>query len=347
MNKEVKESLSIIFNNNSLDSTLSTMSPHYKAITSLLSYSDNTFLSSSRDSNIKIWNNNNKQNYTADFTLTGHSDWVNAMCFNKSKDLLFSAGNDCTIQIWDLSFLGSGESNPNVFPVHSFTELNTDYITSLEYNNYTTSLFSGGLDSRICVYEFEKESKYKIEVKEENLFNLISGDKSIYSISCNREGSLLVCSAYENNILCFDIRKREEVLRLTRQSGFIRDVKISSQGDLLISAAEKGVCLWDLRMPNKIVKQWGQYQKGMINLCPLSNFQSFYSSDFSGDVYLTNILSDSYSLIGQLKESIYCIGLHDNQKCLLAATDNGVVELVNFYFRKLGLINLIIKLKMI
>ncbi len=85
-----------------------------------------------------------------------------------------------------------------MLPKTSIGELNTDYISCIEYNDYSNTLFTGSLDSKICMYDIDKEFKLNFNISEKNIFKQVEDEKSIYSITTNRYGSIVACSAYEN-----------------------------------------------------------------------------------------------------------------------------------------------------
>lgn len=175
----------------------------------------NYFFSGGRDGLIKLWKSNSDEKSldgpvesTLKYNLVGHTDWINDLKFNNQNNILFSAGNDTNVFAWDLrklEFLTDPNFNldekkevKTILPYYCFNELNNDYVSCLEYNSCTNTLFTGGLDSKVCIYEIDKENKFKINISEKNIFKTVEDDKSVYSISANKNGTLVVCSAYEN-----------------------------------------------------------------------------------------------------------------------------------------------------
>lgn len=177
----------------------------------MLFYNNESYLTGGRDGIIKLWNigkqiDKNTSNHSLVANLEGHTDWINEMSLNKSNNHLFSCSNDTTVLVWDMNKLkprDDGESLVDgkfrvLLPKASICELATDYITCLEYNEYSNSLITGSLDSKICIYEIDRDFKFNFSIGEKNIFKQVEEEKSIYSITANRYGSIVACSAYEN-----------------------------------------------------------------------------------------------------------------------------------------------------
>lgn len=148
------------------------------------------------------------------YNLIGHTDWINDIDISSKHNLLFSASNDNSIQIFDLNRITitkEEEENDgivfnknvnNLFPVIKLNELHCDYVTCLEYNNSSNTLFSGGLDSNICFINIDKITKYS-----RNILAHVEDEKSIYSLSCSENGQLVAISAYQNvSLACIYIK---------------------------------------------------------------------------------------------------------------------------------------------
>jgi WD40 repeat protein len=72
---------------------------HSDWITSLISLQSDYFATASRDETIKIWNYYDQANYL--YCLSGHTEGIRALIFNKSKGLLISGSSDKSIKFWN------------------------------------------------------------------------------------------------------------------------------------------------------------------------------------------------------------------------------------------------------
>lgn len=187
-----KESLEIIYKDQ--DSSLPV-----KSINKIVHYKDDMFITGGRDASVKIWNNTeDNQGYELLANLKGHIDWVNDMCLNESKTLLFTCSNDNNVHIWKLKGFERNNYTVDIYPINSINEHYTDYVKSLVYNNSSKMLYTGGLDARICAYNIEYSNKSSISITGKNVLYSTLNEKSVYSIDTNKDGSLLVASVYEN-----------------------------------------------------------------------------------------------------------------------------------------------------
>lgn len=194
----------------------------------------NMLITGARDSSVAIWGLGSSKQYPLLSELKGHSDWITDLCLNKDESLLFSSSHDMNIHIWKLKGF---EPMPNVaseiYPINTIHELNSDYIKTLAYCDYSATLFSGGLDAKLCAYNIDYSKKQNIRVSSNNLLIKVE-DKSIYSIDINNNGNLVAASVYENLINVYDIRSSsscQKVIGLDRHNGMVKKVLMSPAGD--------------------------------------------------------------------------------------------------------------------
>ena len=98
MNSEEKETFTV--NNDITCTSISTISKHTKAVSSLLLLKDNRISSCSYENSISIFDPAN--NFNCDMTLLGHNDLIFSLC-QLDDSRLVSCSHDCEIKIWDIS----------------------------------------------------------------------------------------------------------------------------------------------------------------------------------------------------------------------------------------------------
>jgi WD40 repeat protein len=103
--------------------------------------------------------------------------------------MLFSCSNDKTICLWKLN------DNYQSYQIHQYHK---DYVKSICFNEYNNTLFSAGYDGVINAFSLEEYNKHGVIKSDSLLYSL--KDASVYSISCDESGKLLLASFYENVI---------------------------------------------------------------------------------------------------------------------------------------------------
>lgn len=288
---------------------------------------DDLLFTGGKDSIIKIWDSDK---FTFKSNLFGHVDWVNDLCFNDDKTLLFSCSNDCKINIWDLKGTYLKNHTTSIFPIHSYSDCHKDYIKRLHYNKEKNNLYSCGLDSKVIIYSILDGKKYNIEPNSDNVFSTFN-DISVYSITTNLSGNLLFAGLYPNDIKVIDTITNKEVMTLDRQSGISLDIRMTNVDNLLMSCSSDCIMMYDLRYCNKILKNYTL--KGNITCFePTNSFNNFFSADLSGNIFLSNILSDNFTLVDNINQPIRNMHLNSSNEFLFVNSDDKMVKYVSFFY---------------
>jgi WD40 repeat protein len=131
--------------------------------------------------------------------------------------------------IWNLN-----NCTGTVDPAYQKHQIHKDYIRALCYNSFNSTLFASGYDGIISYYNIEEYNKTG-SIKYDSSGQFMSmKDKSIYSMSCDTSGKLLIASIYENVISGIDLRQRKEIFHLRGHNDIIRGVKLSPDGKIVI-----------------------------------------------------------------------------------------------------------------
>ncbi len=118
-----------------------TYTGHFGAITSLAFNADGSqFVSSSEDSEARIWNTDTGESL---FTLTGHTGSVWSAGYNSNNSLIVTAGEDDTAIIWN----AADGSQVRSLSGH------TDDINSVAFSNDGTQVLTGSLDFTAKLWE--------------------------------------------------------------------------------------------------------------------------------------------------------------------------------------------------
>jgi len=242
---------------------------------------DQTFISSSYDNTIKIWNINRQ---SPNLTLPNHSSIVWNVKFSPDGKMFASAGLDNTVNLWsvagkllfplkehktfvyDVSFsrdskiLASSDAYGNIKLwdtktgrfLRTLREKNTfgEYrIYSLDFNPAPQSLMiasSGQDDGKV------------------NLWNLKTNDSSetltpqhqdtVYVVRFSPDGSLLASGSKDNTIMLWNVKSRKLIGTINGHEKPIIDLQFSTNSEFLASGSEDAtVKVWRVE---DTVKQW-------------------------------------------------------------------------------------------
>ncbi|RKP36173.1 WD40-repeat-containing domain protein, partial [Dimargaris cristalligena] len=165
-----------------------------------------------------------------------HADWVNDITLCANNQALASASSDRTIKLWRPRPSGGGGTLP---PTVTTVGYHTDYVKSLAHASGPQWLASGGLDRRIHLWDLAAQRNAPIVT-----FAL---SRSVYALSTNPQGSLLVSGSPEKTVRVWDPRSGRAVTNLTGHTDNIRTVLLSQDGELILSgSSDTTIKLWSL-----------------------------------------------------------------------------------------------------
>ena len=168
---------------------------HTKDVMSVTFSPDNRLIvSASRDKTIKIWNTRGElkgdfaANSASRGALTGHTDWVNDVCFSPdgAKPLVVSAGSDRLVKVWDLK---TNQAHLNVNHIG-----HTGFINCVAISPDGTLCASAGKDGTVMLWDLHNPK---------HLYSLEAGDCiNALVFSPNR---YWLCAATSSSIKIWDL----------------------------------------------------------------------------------------------------------------------------------------------
>jgi len=192
---------------------------------------------------------------------TVHEEAVNAIKF--LDDNIFVSGDDAgVVKVWDMRVASED-------PLHEWDE-HEEAVTCFAMNDDQTSLYSTGLDGRLCVYDL-RASKYleKSECQEEDLV----------SVEVMKYGKKIVCGSQEGAIYIFNKDRYEDCSdRMLGHPASI-DGLIKINEDMVFTCCEDGLVRVANIHPNKITSV-------------ISDFDNFSNTD-AGALTSMALSSDS------------------------------------------------------
>uniref|UniRef100_A0A7S2ZPI8 WD repeat-containing protein 48 homolog n=2 Tax=Rhodosorus marinus TaxID=101924 RepID=A0A7S2ZPI8_9RHOD len=276
---------------------------HRFGINSLaLSVSDGgkSLYTAGRDSVIRIWDvTTTSAESSTSRSLEGHIDWVNDVLVFSCRgaiggsEKLVSCSSDTTLRIW----------NPaKGTRIHTVIE-HSDYVKALAAVD-TTTIASGALDSRVCLWDTETW-KLKGECGGEE------GVKgSVYCLAGNgvQNSSLVVVGSTNRIVSVWDARSGEKIAKLKGHNDSVRSVALRQDGmQILSGGSDSLIRLWDLRQQREL-RWYDPHADSVWALSASKDFSWFLSGGRDGSVFRTDTETAESSLvvgsIGSEKDNI-------------------------------------------
>ncbi|KAL7749145.1 hypothetical protein RI367_005550 [Sorochytrium milnesiophthora] len=211
-----------------------------------------TLYSAGRDGAVLAWDAKTHANR---YVLNGHSDWVNDIKLAVDNTCLLSASSDRSVKLWRLP---TGE-NDDTFAAHmqpTTLGYHNDYVKCLAYASATKVVASGGLDTRIALWDLHTlQNTWNNTSTGTTPQYIYATNKdhnkdpkcSIYALAATPDGSTLVSGSPDKLIRIWDPRTRRRVGQLVGHTDYVRAVLVSDDGRTVLSASSDAtIKLWSL-----------------------------------------------------------------------------------------------------
>ena len=265
MNSEEKETFTV--NNDITCTSISTISKHTKAVSSLLLLKDNRISSCSYENSISIFDPAN--NFNCDMTLLGHNDLIFSLC-QLDDSRLVSCSHDCEIKIWDMN------ASDVTVPIGVINKAHVDDIYSLLYMREKDVLVSSSDDTALRVWNLKnykmiisgymcqcsgKNSLYQLDevrvivggwttvqiwniVTMENEFEI--NDKNVYFIYCfmKLKEKIILCGCGSGKILIFKNKTKKYSIETTKHTDGISDLLKVDENTFVSCSLDTTIKVW-------------------------------------------------------------------------------------------------------
>jgi len=177
--------------------------------------------------------------------LKGHKHKINDICFNKTGDLLASAGWDNTVRIWDM----------NKYQEKFVLLGHKDNVCGVMFSPDDKFLISGAMDASMIIWDVatgRKIKKMTVEPKQAKLKGIISEldfelPNSIGPGVLNPSGDLLFAGSTDGLIRIFDMNKFAFIDTLYGHKGPVSNFAISANGKLMATGSwQNELVIWEL-----------------------------------------------------------------------------------------------------
>ncbi|MBI1877295.1 MAG: protein kinase [Chloroflexi bacterium] len=230
--------------------------------------SDGLHLAATARSQVKVWDMTTEQEL---LTLSGHSDYVEAVAFSPDGTQLATASSDGTAKIWDatpdrelLTLAGhtdaigsiafspdgtrlvtaSGDGTAKVWDAATGREL-------LTLTGHTKNVNIGGVifspdGTRLATASQDNTAKVWDAITGRELFTLTGHTDGVVGVAFSPDGTRLATASQDNTAKIWDTATRRELFTLTGHTNVIWEVAFSPDGTRLATASEDNTAkVWD------------------------------------------------------------------------------------------------------
>ncbi|OMJ70986.1 hypothetical protein SteCoe_30913 [Stentor coeruleus] len=199
-------------------------SGHQNSVSSVCISPNNTFLASSSDSTIILWDIISNEQIQ---TLTGHKNIINHLCFTKNSKYLLSSSDDCRVIIWNLNDFSISWifKEPSV-PVKAFSCSPLDDFFALN--------ISSDIISIVNIETHDKEC------------NLVGHTNDINCLIFSSDGGCLISGSNDKSVKIWDLSKKTEEITLLGHSGPVTALALVPKScNIASGSADCSIKIWD------------------------------------------------------------------------------------------------------
>lgn len=318
-----------------LTSRCTLFSGHKSSVSSVCISPNNTFLASSSDSTIILWDITSNEQIK---TLIGHEKSINNVFFTKDSMHLLSSSDDCSVIIWDLNdFSISWVFKTASVPVKALSCSPLDDILALNSSNYEISIvniqehneeytLTGHANDVNCLI-FTFDGKYLISgssdksvkiwdlFKKTEDFTLLGHSEPVTALALVPKSGNIASGSADCSIKIWDFEEKQELYTINIHIFPIKSLCISPFGPWLLSSSlDLTLKVWNLN--DKIEEAELTSRDSIVNCLFYSESEDFFvTGDDNANVFIYNMRKniEEYAFDTQ-KELINCICLSpDNQ----------------------------------
>lgn len=245
-------------------------------------------------------------------TLSGHSDWVNAVAYSPDGTKIATSSDDKTAKIWDAvtgqelkTFLG-----------------HTSPVIRVTFNADGTRLGTGSTDGTARIWDTTTGKQ---------LLSLNHGDW-LTGIYFSHDGSRIFTHTLGRNGKVWDSNTGEELMTLTGHTGFIYGGAFTANGSLAVTSATDGSTrIWDLARAQESfseptsAKLSSSIGGGTVVFSPDGTRIAVSSSD--GHFKIWNIVTGQEQTFEGHTDAVHRVAFSPDSKRIASASDDDTVRI--------------------
>ncbi|MBP0002959.1 MAG: DnaJ domain-containing protein [Cyanobacteria bacterium SBC] len=189
----------------------------------------NTLFTGDFDRNVTQWNLETFQHQQAYLDYFGHSHRgiVYTIATNPTHASIASGGSDNVVRIWH-RYTGQ---------VKRTLTVHTDTVRSLDYSLDGTYLVSGSLDGTACIWDVQRG----------NIVRKLARDAGILAVAISCDDRFVATGGVDRTIRVWDWQRGILRYVLSGHLDEVRSIDFHPNGELLVSASDREVKLWNLQ----------------------------------------------------------------------------------------------------
>ncbi|XP_027774625.1 WD repeat-containing protein 48-like isoform X3 [Solanum pennellii] len=270
---------------------------------------NNTLVSCSSDTTVKVWNGLSEGSCTR--TLGQHSDYVTCLASaEKNSNVVASAGLGGEVYIWDLE----GALSPTSKSSDATAENCSNGVSGAGTSVSITSVHPNSSSNTISLHT-KSQGYIPVSAK--------GHKESVYALAMNDSGSLLVSGGTEKVVRVWDPRTGSKTMKLKGHTDNIRALLLDSTGRFCLSgSSDSMIRLWDLGQ-QRCVHSYAVHTDSVWALASTPTFSHVYSGGRDLSLYLTDLATRESVLLCTKDHPILQLALHGDSMWV-ATTDSSV-----------------------
>ncbi|WMV41569.1 hypothetical protein MTR67_034954 [Solanum verrucosum] len=270
---------------------------------------NNTLVSCSSDTTVKVWNGLSEGSCTR--TLCQHSDYVTCLAsVEKNSNVVASSGLGGEVYIWDLE----GALSPTSKSSDATEENCSNGVSGVGSSLSITSIHPNSSSNTISLHT-QSQGYIPVSAK--------GHKESVYALAMNDSGSLLVSGGTEKVVRVWDPRTGSKTMKLKGHTDNIRALLLDSTGRFCLSgSSDSMIRLWDL-CQQRCVHSYAVHTDSVWALASTPTFSHVYSGGRDLSLYLTDLATRESVLLCTKDHPILQLALHGDGMWV-ATTDSSV-----------------------
>ncbi|EPX74958.1 WDR48 family WD repeat protein [Schizosaccharomyces octosporus yFS286] len=215
-------------------------------------------------------------------SIQAHSSWINDIAVTSNSQGVISCSSDLTVKLWKPH--ESGPSSLTTIGEHS------DYVKRLSLPKDCTSpwVVSGGLDSRVIVWDYNVGQEAMRFEQPPNCSISVGPRSGVYSLAANN--NIIANGGIQKDIQLWDCISKKRITDLIGHTDTVRDILISEDGRTILTASSDAtIKLWSLRAQKCLFSFLAHSESVWSLYSEHPDLKVFYAGDRSGLITRTDI----------------------------------------------------------